>query len=134
MPGATTSPSASITCCAASPGRRPIAVTLPPYTATSAGRPGSPVPSTTRPPRISRSCMGLRTPRHHLGGGGVALEVGGEAGEEFGEAGDVGLVPLRDDLAEHQPPALLQRAEHLLPFGGQPQVRRPPVGPRGALD
>src|SRR5262245_15433422 len=48
MPGMTTSPSASIVCCA--PESRPTSVIIPSRMPTSAMRRGSPVPSTTVPP------------------------------------------------------------------------------------
>jgi len=54
-PGATTRPAASIARSAGSPARSPIAAIRSPRTATSAGTPGEPVPSTTLPPRIKRS-------------------------------------------------------------------------------
>ena len=42
----------------ASSSTRPTSVTTPSVMATSAVRPGAPVPSTTVPPRITRSCIG----------------------------------------------------------------------------
>ena len=53
-PGVTTAPSASITRFAASV-TRPIRAIRPPEIATSAEKPGIPLPSITRPPRITRS-------------------------------------------------------------------------------
>src|SRR4051794_4447401 len=55
-PGVTTFPVASISC-APSTSTAPTAVMRPPSTATSAGRGAAPVPSTTRPLRITSSCM-----------------------------------------------------------------------------
>src|ERR1700752_5106432 len=55
-PGVTRAPSASIVSRAV-PLTCPTSVTNPSVIATSAVRPGSPVPSTTVPPLITRSCM-----------------------------------------------------------------------------
>src|SRR5262249_15756743 len=60
-PGVTTRPSASSTS-RALPSTRPTAVTMPSVMATSAVRAGAPVPSTTVPPLIRRSCS-LIAPR-----------------------------------------------------------------------
>src|SRR5215813_5453121 len=56
-PGATTCPRASITRRAGRAERGSTAAIRPSSTATSASRPGAPLPSMTRPPRISRSSM-----------------------------------------------------------------------------
>src|SRR5689334_17286871 len=57
-PGVTNSPSASTTRRARSP-TRPTSTMRPASTATSATDAGAPVPSTTVPPRINRSCTAL---------------------------------------------------------------------------
>jgi hypothetical protein len=54
-PGAITRPVASTTRFALAPSSRPMAAMRPSRTATSAANHGAPVPSTTRPPRSSRS-------------------------------------------------------------------------------
>ena len=54
-PGATTRPAASITVAAAGVRQRADATIRSPRTPTSAATPGAPVPSTTVPPRMSRS-------------------------------------------------------------------------------
>src|SRR3954451_12367717 len=54
-PGVTSAPSASMVRRAA-PSTAPTSVTRPSVIATSAVRAGAPVPSTTVPPRITRSC------------------------------------------------------------------------------
>ena len=54
-PGVTTCPSASISR-RPGPSTRPTSTILSPSTATSPVHPGAPVPSTTVPPRITRSC------------------------------------------------------------------------------
>src|SRR5262245_33034014 len=62
-PGVTTAPSAAIS----RRPRAPIAPTSlmrPSEIATSATRAGAPVPSTTVPPRITRSCMASAAPSH----------------------------------------------------------------------
>src|SRR5512143_1209941 len=59
-PGATTQPSASIVSSAAVSPRRPTATTWPSRTPMSAVYAGSPDPSTTVPPRTSRSSSGMR--------------------------------------------------------------------------
>src|SRR5437763_12910003 len=53
-PGVTSAPSAS-TSLAPAPATEPTSTTTPSRTATSAERAGAPVPSTTEPPRITRS-------------------------------------------------------------------------------
>src|SRR5262245_718631 len=58
-PGATTQPSASSVRSAVASCRRPTAATRPSRTPTSAVYAGSPVPSTTLPPRTSRSRSGI---------------------------------------------------------------------------
>src|SRR5262245_40212177 len=60
-PGATTRPPASIS---RAPRSRtsPTACTRPSAMATSARRPGAPVPSTTSPPRMTRSIIGCARP------------------------------------------------------------------------
>src|SRR5690242_14979359 len=63
-PGATTRPEASIVLRAAS-FTSPTAAILEPEMATSARRPGAPVPSTTRPLRITRSCAMRRYDAAH---------------------------------------------------------------------
>src|SRR5215203_3234218 len=62
-PGATTHPSASIVFVAATSPRRPTAATRPSRTPTSAVYAGRPDPSTTVPPRTSRSRSGVDTAR-----------------------------------------------------------------------
>jgi hypothetical protein len=54
-PGATASPRASITVAARAIGSSPTSATRSPTMATSARRPGAPVPSNTVPPRMSTS-------------------------------------------------------------------------------
>src|SRR5689334_728163 len=61
-PGATTQPSASIVRDAATSPSRPTAATRPLRTPTSAVYAGSPEPSTTVPPRRSRSSSGIGEP------------------------------------------------------------------------
>src|SRR3954467_5819025 len=61
-PGATTQPSASMVSVAVTSPRRPTAVTRPSRTPTSAVNAGSPEPSTTVPPRTTRSRSGIREP------------------------------------------------------------------------
>src|SRR5690349_5165764 len=56
MPGVTSNPSASSVSRAA-PSTRPTSVTTPSVIATSAVRAGAPVPSTTVPPLITKSCI-----------------------------------------------------------------------------
>src|SRR6478752_3832942 len=58
-PGATTQPSASMVCVATASPSRPIATTRPSRTPTSAVYAGNPDPSTTVPPRTSRSSSGM---------------------------------------------------------------------------
>src|SRR5688572_16342608 len=60
-PGVTSRPSASSSC-AAVPSTRPTSVTMPSVTATSAVRAGAPVPSSTVPPRMIRSCAAIGPP------------------------------------------------------------------------
>src|SRR5688572_9939251 len=60
-PGVTSSPSASSSW-AAVPSTLPTSVTIPSVTATSAVRAGEPVPSTTVPPRMIRSCSAIGPP------------------------------------------------------------------------
>src|SRR5437588_2684999 len=69
-PGVTSRPSASISR-RAGPSTRPTSVMRPPDTATSAVRAGPPVPSTTVPPLITRSCMpAAPSPARMSGGNG----------------------------------------------------------------
>src|SRR4051812_2220705 len=58
-PGATMQPSASMVRAAAASASRPTAATRPSRTPTSAVYAGSPEPSTTVPPRTSRSSSGI---------------------------------------------------------------------------
>src|SRR5580765_5006578 len=58
-PGVTSAPSAS-SVSRASSFTRPTSVTMPSVIATSAVRAGAPVPSTTVPPLITRSCIGAQ--------------------------------------------------------------------------
>src|ERR1700722_16772955 len=57
QPGVTSRPSASTVRVADSLPNEPTAVIWPRSTTTSAVRAGAPVPSTTVPPRMTRSCM-----------------------------------------------------------------------------
>ena len=56
-PGATTCPAASVTRAPSAARSRPTAAIRPSRTSTSARRSGAPVPSTTVPPRMSRSAL-----------------------------------------------------------------------------
>src|SRR4051794_25498287 len=110
-PGVTSRPSAS-TVRTAVPPTRPTSVTTPPCTATSAVRPGAPVPSTTVPPRITRSWSDTSTPSDAQRGqdlfaeeparGGRVLTVGAEARTGDDKAVDAERVQLAqapdDDL------------------------------------
>src|SRR3954452_11758582 len=69
-PGGTRAPSAS-TSRVPVPSTAPTSVTTPPVMATSAVRAGAPVPSTTVPPRITRSCTA--SPLQALDDGHVRL-------------------------------------------------------------
>src|SRR5438128_8406643 len=71
MPGATTSPSASIVASALARSSRATAATRPSRTPTSTRRRGRPVPSTTRPLRTIRSKSLTRSP-DRLAEGGLA--------------------------------------------------------------
>src|SRR3974390_823402 len=71
-PGVTRRPSASTVRVACSPAQDPTAVIRPPSTAMSAVRGTAPVPSTTVPPRIRRSCM-VRSPFGHPSGAPPSL-------------------------------------------------------------
>src|SRR6478736_1884040 len=66
QPGATTSPSASSSRRPV-PSTSPTAVMRPSFTATSAARRGVPVPSTTVPLRITRSCSAMSPPLARCG-------------------------------------------------------------------
>src|SRR6478672_1004168 len=108
-PGVTRRPSAS-TVRTAVPSTRPTSVITPRCTATSAVRAGTPVPSTTVPPRITRSWSDMSAPSgaqrgQHLvaeepARGGRVLPIGAEARTGDDEAVDaerVQLAQARDD-------------------------------------
>src|SRR5580700_8313612 len=85
-PGATTWPLASITRLA-SPRSAPTAAMRPALTATSAAKAGAPVPSTTRPPLISRSYIRKSLRNLAPGAADQAVQVGRAAGAHDGKAG-----------------------------------------------
>ena len=70
-PGVTSMPAASIVSRAAS-GASPTATMTPSLIATSARRAAAPVPSTTLPPRITKSYIGLSQLRPAPSGGIIA--------------------------------------------------------------
>src|SRR3954469_1149824 len=110
-PGVTSNPSAAMLRSAV-PSTRPTSVTAPSRIATSAVRAGAPVPSTTVPPRITRSWSGMSAPSgaergQHLvteepARGGRVLAVGAEARTGDDETVDAEAVQLTqavdDDL------------------------------------
>src|SRR6478752_5835948 len=110
-PGVTSRPSAS-TVRSAEPSTRPTSVITPSRTPTSAVRAGAPVPSTTVPPRITRSWSDISAPSGaHRGQdlfaeeparGGRVLSIGAEARTGDDEAVDPERVQLaqtrHDDL------------------------------------
>src|SRR5580704_16533519 len=133
-PGATTQPEASSS---RSPCRSgPISWISPAVIATSATRPGPPLPSTTVPPRIARSA-GISTsvvPRHEelclvdRGSGGGSTVHGNDdscdvrralAGQEDHDVGDVG----RRTLALKRLRELNDRAEVVLRDPGRDVTR-----------
>src|SRR5439155_21723294 len=65
-PGVTSAPSASISC-RPLPATRPTAVIIPSVMATSAVRASTPVPSTTVPPRMTRSSISQPLDDRHVG-------------------------------------------------------------------
>src|SRR3954452_11009037 len=109
-PGVTSRPSASIVRLAV-PSTRPSSVTTPPLTATSAVLAGAPVPSTTVPPRITRSCSGMSAPSGAQRGqdlfteeparGGRVLTVGAEARTGDDEAVDAERMQRAESPHDH---------------------------------
>src|SRR5438270_9642998 len=93
-PGVTSAPSASISS-RPRPSTRPTSVMMPSVIPTSAVRADAPVPSTTVPPRITRSftppTLGLRLATEH---------EGAVSGEEP-SVDDVGLALVHDEVALH---------------------------------
>src|SRR4051812_20994348 len=97
MPGATTSPPASMVS-AASSLVVPISTMRPSRTPTSAGRAGAPVPSTTEPPLITQSSMrrpyrsrtGVSTPAYSRFRHAGSLGAGALGGVEGFAAGGLG--------------------------------------------
>src|SRR3989442_13370264 len=111
-PGARTSPSMSTVRAASSDRRRAGSRTMrPSVMPTSARRRGAPVPSTTSPPRNTRSSM-----LAHLGLDDGAVEErrirAGEVGDRVSEH-EVAKVLLRDPLVLNHLPRLVQHLVHL---------------------
>src|ERR1019366_5381094 len=117
-PGVTRRPSASTVRVAERSSSRPTAVTIPPSTATSAVLAGLPVPSTTDPPRMTRSCtpnpLVATSQSSH---GWVALRNG--RGPRPPHPARPALLPALTGQRFEQVPVVLDPAQDLV--GGEPE-------------